>query len=109
MIPAKTVLEVALYSSIYALASVVFVASAENVEASRELPGSANSYLRLRHGQDDCTAPPVHRVRQANLTTEDLKLLPLICWREKYALESPRMQTTRKGVPQGVQCKASTW
>ncbi len=67
---------------------------------------SSRSYQEL----GECTAVPLLRVKQANLTKKDLEVLPHICWRERDSLtHQPLLQITRSGIPAGVQCTASQW
>lgn len=57
-----------------------------------------------------CSFPPDARVRDANLTTAEAGLLPLICWKNDTSMSEGLFKTSvRKGIPSGVICKATQW
>ncbi|CAL8466894.1 g6430 [Coccomyxa elongata] len=57
----------------------------------------------------DCFSPPEAHVREANLTSAEAELLPLICWRNDTSLQQHLLKSVRKGIPSGVTCKATQW
>lgn len=57
----------------------------------------------------DCFSPPQAHVREANLTSAEEELLPLICWRNDTGLQQNLLKSVRKGIPSGVTCKATQW
>ena len=56
-----------------------------------------------------CNFPPEARVRGANLTTAEAKLLPLICWSDELSVSEGLYTSVRKGIPSGVTCKSTKW
>ena len=103
-------------------ASLVFLGATECVQAQAEaraafdLSHTSIAYARS-HGQADsrdsgCRQVPAHVLTNLNLTTEQLSLLPSICWRTETQLGSSSSWEglrKRSGVPPGVQCKEVTW
>ena len=54
----------------------------------------------------------MHVLGKVNLTSEQLSLLPSICWHEELEeakLEGLRELEKRSGIPAGVQCAKTQW
>lgn len=59
-----------------------------------------------------CQEVPPYVLSKINLTSEDLSLLPSICWNEDGHLKRQELLSglgKRSGVPPGVQCDKTSW
>lgn len=107
----------------YAAAIVSIVAFVAALSNSDQLSGSKDGKFNpdtLQLSKDsikviqkltNCSGVPANLVQQANLTESDRNgILPHICWHEDdQAKHQNPMQATRKGIPPGVDCKATNW
>ena len=59
-----------------------------------------------------CQEVPAHILSKANLTSEEVSLLPSICWHEDALLKRQKLYSglgKRSGIPSGIQCDRTTW
>ena len=60
-------------------------------------------------GDRSCASLDQIPTQGANLTVEELQLLPDICWPLDKELPKPVLDAGARGVPAGVQCDVVSW